>query len=123
VARVLIADDNDAVRGGLRTLLGLERRLEVVGEAVDGEEALLLCSDLRPDLVLMDLGMPRLDGLAATRAIKQAWPCIRVLLFTMSDSPSLAADAHEAGASGFLLKGATRRELMTAVRRALTLPT
>ncbi len=103
----------------MRKLLSSARQLEIVGEAADGREALALCKRLRPDLVFMDVRMPDMDGLAATRAIRHALPHVRVLLITMYEAPEYASEAERAGAAGYLLKGATRREVLSAVRRAL----
>jgi DNA-binding NarL/FixJ family response regulator len=118
-ARLVIVDDHDLARAGLRSLLAGERGLEVVGEAADGREAVTLCRRSRPDLVLMDLRMRDMDGLAATRAIKQDCPDTIVLVVTMYENPDYLLEALKAGASGYLLKGATRRELVRAVRDAL----
>jgi DNA-binding NarL/FixJ family response regulator len=120
--RVLIADDSDAVRGGLRSLLSSRSGMHIVGEARDGDEALELCGSLRPQVVIMDVGMPVMDGLAASRAILGRWPGTRVLLFTLLDSHEQMQRAHEVGVSGYVLKGASRRELLAAIRRALSAP-
>ena len=118
--RVLIVDDHALARAGMRMLLAGARRLEIVGEAADGRDALILCRRLRPDLVLMDVRLPDMDGLAATRAIRNAQPEIRVLLITMYEAPEYASEALRAGAAGYLLKGASRREVLAALNRALT---
>lgn len=118
-ARVLIADDHDLVREGLSTMLGREADLDVVGEAEDGLQALEMCRTLRPDLVLMDVRMPRMDGLAATRAIKAESPGVGVLVVTTYADPEYLMDAVEAGAAGYVLKDASREELVDAVRRVL----
>jgi DNA-binding NarL/FixJ family response regulator len=117
--RVLIVDDHELARTGMRMLLAGAPRLEIVGEAGDGRDALSLCRRLRPDLVLMDVRLPDMDGLAATRAIRTAQPEIRVLLITMYEAPEYASEAVRAGAAGFLLKGASRREVLAALKRAL----
>ncbi len=96
-----------------------EPDFEVVGEASNGREAFALCRSLRPDLVLMDVRMPEMDGLEATRAIKQEHPEIGVLIVTMHDSPDYMFEAIKGGAAGYVLKDASREELITAVRRAL----
>ncbi len=88
-ARLLIADDHDLVREGLRAVLAGEVDLEVVGEARDGQEALKMCRSLEPDLVLMDVRMPKSDGLEATRAIKEEMPKVSVVMVTMHENPRL----------------------------------
>src|SRR5918912_2414991 len=115
--RVVIVDDHDLARAGLASLLSTDPRLHIVGEATTGREALALCRRLRPDLVLMDVRMPDLDGLAATRAIKQECPGTSVILVTMHENADYLLEAIKAGAAGFVLKGATKRELVNAVRR------
>ncbi len=117
--RVLLAADQSLVRAGFRALLGAQPGIEVAGEAADGEEALALVRQLRPDLVLMDIRMPVLDGLAATRRILDAPPGLhrpRVIMLTTFDVDEYVFDALRAGASGFLLKDATGAELVHAVR-------
>jgi DNA-binding NarL/FixJ family response regulator len=118
-ARVIVADDHDVTRAGLRALLEGERYLGVVGEAANGSDALALCRRLRPDLVLTDVRMPDLDGLALTRAIKRELPTTSVILFTMYENADYLVEALKAGASGYLLKGATRAEIVTTVRDVL----
>ena len=119
VARVVVADDHDVVRAGVRTLLSGERGLEVVGEAANGREALTVCRRARPDLILMDVRMPDMDGLAATRAIKYESPRTSVILFTMYDNPDYLVEALKAGAAGYLQKGASKAEIVTIIRRVL----
>ncbi|MDP8924541.1 MAG: response regulator transcription factor [Chloroflexota bacterium] len=118
-ARLVIADDHELVRAGLRSLLAGERGLEVVGEAADGRQALALCRELRPDLVLIDVRMPGLDGLAATTAIKQEHPEISVIIVTMHENADYLIEAIRAGAAGYVLKGASKRELLTTIRQVL----
>ncbi len=115
--RLLIADDHALVRSGLRSLLKREPDFEIAGEAEDGREAVELCRGLRPDLVLMDMRMPRMDGLEATRAIKREHPKTRVLMVTMHDDQDYMLEAIKAGAAGYVLKDAARDELVDAVRR------
>lgn len=117
--RLLIADDHDLVRDGLRSMVGGEPDFEVVGEATNGRDALALCRTLRPDLVLMDVRMPEMDGLEATRAIKQEHPEIGVLIVTMHENPDYLFEAVKGGAAGYVLKDASRDELITAIRKAL----
>jgi DNA-binding NarL/FixJ family response regulator len=118
-ARILVVDDHALARAGLRAMLAPESDFALVGEAADGAAALRLCRELRPDLVLLDLRMPVLDGLATTRAIKAAFPAIAVLVVTIFDHPDYLCRALEAGAVGYLLKDATQYQLTTAVRQAL----
>ncbi len=98
-ARLIIADDHDLVRDGIRAMLTREPDLEVAGEARDGEETLELCRDLRPDLVLTDVRMPKMDGLAATREIKAECPKATVLIVTTHENPDYLLDAIKAGIS------------------------
>lgn len=118
-ARVLIADDHELVRDGFRRMLDYEEDLEVVGEAKDGREAVELCRRLEPDLVLMDVRMPKMDGLEATRAIKARQPAVGVLVITTYDNPDYLLEAIKAGAAGYVLKDAPNRQLTNAIRRAL----
>lgn len=118
-ARLLLAEDHALVREGLRNMLESEPDLEVVGEAANGLEALELCRELHPDLVLMDVRMPQMDGLEATRRIKAELPTTSVLVVTSNEDPEYLLDAVRAGAAGYVLKEATRGELLDAVRRVL----
>ncbi len=118
-AQILIADDHELVRDGFRRMLGYEEDLEVVGEARDGREAVELCRRLAPDLVLMDVRMPKMDGLEATRAIKAEQPAVGVLVVTTYDNPDYLLEAIKAGAAGYVLKDASNRQLTNAIRRAL----
>lgn len=113
--RVLIADDHTIVRSGVRLLLETEAGFEVVAEAVDGNQALKLVGELQPDVVLMDIAMPDMDGLQATRQIKEKWPGIHVLILTMHRQEEYFFEALKAGASGYLLKGAETDDLIEAV--------
>ena len=114
--RVLIADDHIIVRSGVRLLLEAESGIEVVGEALDGYEALVLAEKHHPDVVLMDITMPGMDGLEATRQIKARWPEIQVLVLTMHRSDEYFFEMLKAGASGYILKGAETSDLINAVR-------
>jgi DNA-binding NarL/FixJ family response regulator len=113
---VLLADDQDLIRTGLRLILSTAVDLTVVGEASDGLEAVALASSLRPDIVLMDIRMPGLDGIEATRRITAAQPDVRVAMLTTFDRSQLVYDSLVAGASGFLLKDATGDQLVAGVR-------
>jgi DNA-binding NarL/FixJ family response regulator len=117
--RLLIADDHELARAGLRNVLTTEPDLEVIGEAATGREAVALCHRMRPDLVLMDVRMPDMDGLAATRAIKQESPGTSVLMVTMHEKPAYLLEALKAGAAGYILKDASEEELLGAVRQIL----
>ena len=116
--RVLIADDQSLVRTGLRTVLEVEPDIEVVGEAADGAQAVELCQARQADVVLMDVRMPRLDGLAAARRLNELGSSTRVVMLTTFDLDEYVYDALQAGASGFLLKDATADQLVAAVRIA-----
>ena len=113
---VLIADDQALVRVGLRKILEAEPEINVVGEAGDGEDAVAEARHLRPDLVLMDIRMPVLDGIEATRRIVSAQPATRVLILTTFGLDTYVYDALRAGASGFMLKDAPPEEIAAAVR-------
>src|SRR5919107_292995 len=117
--RIIITDDHALVRDGLRSMLDDEPGLEVVGEAANGQEALELCRSLKPDLVLMDVRMPEMDGLEATRAIKQELPSTSVLMVTMHENPDYLLEALNAGAAGYVLKGASGDRLVNAINRTL----
>lgn len=117
--RILIVDDHELARGGLHSMLGGEPDIEIVGEAENGERAVKLCERLTPDLVLMDVRMPGMDGIAATTAIKRISPGTSVLMVTLYLDHDYLFQAIKAGAAGYVLKDATRRELLTAVRRVL----
>jgi DNA-binding NarL/FixJ family response regulator len=116
MTRVVVADDQALVRVGLRKILDVEPELEVVGEAADGEEAVAEARRLRPDVVLMDIRMPVLDGIEATRRLVAAQPETRVLILTTFGLDSYVFDALRAGASGFMLKDAPPEEIAAAVR-------
>src|SRR5689334_9572260 len=108
LARVVVADDHDVTRAGLCAILGSDRRIRLVGEAANGAEALAMCRRLQPDLVVTDVRMPDLDGLALTRAVKRESPMTSVILFTMYESPDYLVEAVRAGAAAYLLKGAPK---------------
>ena len=114
--RIVVADDHTLVRAGMRLLLETLPGVTVVGEAADGEEALRLCAELDPDVVLMDLAMPRLNGLEAVRRAATTCPRTRVLVVSMHADEAYVQQALAAGASGYLLKGADKEELEHALR-------
>jgi DNA-binding NarL/FixJ family response regulator len=114
--RVLIADDQAIARQGLQVILSSEDDIEVVGQAKDGQEALELVETLKPDLVLMDLKMPRLNGVQATKAIKEKFPNVSILVLTTYDLDDWVANAIRNGANGYLLKDTPPQELIIALR-------
>lgn len=116
--RILIVDDQTLFREGLRTLLSVRPDLEVVGEAADGREALKQAETLKPDVVLMDLQMPVLDGVAATRRLRAEHPECRVIVLTTFDDDEYVFDGLRAGAAGYLLKDAPSEKLAEAIRAA-----
>ncbi|MFC5433933.1 response regulator transcription factor [Microbacterium suwonense] len=115
--RIVIADDQALVRGALAALLALEDDIEVAGVAADGAEAVRLVQELTPDVCLMDIQMPDLDGIEATRRLRQASPGTRVLVVTTFARPGYLRSALDAGAAGFMAKDAPAEELADAVRR------
>ena len=116
--RVLLVDDQALFREGLRTLLGMQPGLEVVGEAANGEEALRLAAKLCPQVVLMDLRMPVLDGVTATRRLREAQPDCRVIVMTTFDDDEYVFEGLRAGAVGYLLKDVPSEKLVEAIRAA-----
>lgn len=116
--RLLLADDHEMVRAGLRTLLARHPEVEVVGEAGSGEEAVALAMQLRPDVVLMDITMPDMDGVEATRRIKAAAPEVNVLALTIHEEEAYFFEMLNAGASGYVPKRASPDDLLTAVEVA-----
>jgi two-component system response regulator NreC len=114
--RVLVADDHTIVREGVRILLEAQPDIEVVGEAADGQEALERVRELLPDIVLIDIAMPNLNGLEATRAIKRDYPSIQTIALTMYESDEYFFQILNAGASGYILKKAASADLLTAIR-------
>ncbi len=118
VIRVMIVDDHAVVRGGLSKFLQVHKDLELVGEAENGKEAIRLAEQLRPDVVLMDLKMPEMDGVAATRELRQRHPNTRVLVLTSFAEDNMVQGALQAGATGYPLKNVSVSELATAIRAA-----
>jgi DNA-binding NarL/FixJ family response regulator len=116
VIRVLLADDHRVVRAGLRAVLGIARDISVVGEASNGKEAVAMAAELRPDVVVMDLAMPELDGISATKEIIAAKHAAKVLVLSMHAEQEHLVPVMEAGASGYVLKTEADRELVNAIR-------
>jgi len=114
--RVLLADDHTILRAGLRMMLDAQPDIEVVGEASDGKQALAEAQRLQPDLVLMDITMPEMNGIEATRQIKRALDSTRVLILTMHENEEYLFQVLRAGASGYILKEAAGTELISAIR-------
>ena len=115
-ARVLIVDDHEIFRRGLRALLEPSSEWEICGEAVDGMDAVEQCKSLKPDIVVLDVSMPRLNGLEAARLIKKGDPEPKIVIITQHDSPQIRSAALEAGARAFVTKSAVGNELVTAIR-------
>ncbi len=116
--RVMIVDDHEMVRSGLAMFLEAFDDLQLVGEAANGMEAIRMCDEVNPDVILMDLLMPEMDGIAATRAIRQAHPNVHVIALTSFNNQDLVEAALQAGAIGYLLKNASIDELAKAIRAA-----
>lgn len=114
--RIVLADDHPIVREGLAAVLGTQPDLEIVGQANDGAEAVDLVARLKPDIVILDLAMPQLDGVQALRAMRSAEPDLKALVFSASETDDRIIGAVQAGAQGYLLKGAPREELFNAIR-------
>jgi DNA-binding NarL/FixJ family response regulator len=113
--RVLIADDHRMFAEALEAILGTDERLEVTGQAADGAEAVRLALEARPDVILMDIAMPVMDGLQATKQIRREWPTACVLMLTGSNSKSDVDRAREAGAAGYVTKERIAAELIDAI--------
>jgi NarL family two-component system response regulator LiaR len=116
--RVMLVDDHAVVRSGLSAFLSVVPDLKLVGEAENGDEAVVRCGLLKPDVVLMDLMMPGTDGVAATRLIKEKYPAVHVLALTSFQEEGLVEQAMQAGATGYLMKNVTAYELAGAIRSA-----
>ena len=114
--KVLIADDHAIVRTGLRAVLKSEPTLELVGEATGGFEAIELVDKTHPDILILDLSMPDLDGIAVTKQIKPLYPDLRILILTVHEDEALLREAIKAGTSGYILKRAAEAELIAAIR-------
>lgn len=113
--RILVADDHPVVRRGLKTLLSMQPDWEIVDEAVDGADAVDKTDKLRPDVVVLDITMPKLSGLEACRLIRRKMPQCEVLIVTQHDSPHMMREAREAGALGYVVKSNASRDLIAAV--------
>ena len=116
--RVMLVDDHMMVRRGLATILQVFDDLELVGEAADGAAAIQLCANLLPDVILMDIVMPDIDGVMVTRAIRQRFPTVQIIVLTSFKEEQLVQNALQAGAIGYLLKDVTAEELAQAIRAA-----
>jgi two-component system nitrate/nitrite response regulator NarL len=118
-ARIIVADDHDLVRESTRSLLDSEPDLQIIDEAKDGQETIELCRIHRPDLVLMDVRMPKMNGLDATRTIKEELPTTKVLIMSAYDAPCLVSEAVRAGADGYVIKLSPMQEKLDAIRGVL----
>jgi len=116
VLRLVLADDHEVTRTGFVSLLAGHPQFEVVGQASDGLQAVALCEQLLPDIVILDIRMPGLNGLGAARLLQQRLPAVKVVMFTMDDSPEYLEAAMNAGAVGYLLKDASRAEVIQALQ-------
>lgn len=118
-ARLLIVDDHEIFRRGLRALLEPSSEWQICGEAVDGLDAIEQCKSLKPDIVVLDVSMPRLNGLEAARLIKKDLPGCQIVIITQHDSPQIRSAALEAGAQSFVTKSSVGNELVTALRKLI----
>jgi len=116
--RVMIVDDHAMVRTGLATFLEVSDDLDLIGQATNGQEAVALCEQNQPDVILMDLVMPQMDGVTATRIIRERWPQVQVIAVTSFQEKELVQDALQAGAISYLLKNVSMADLTAAVRAA-----
>lgn len=114
--RILLADDHTVMRAGTRRILEDEQDFQVVGEASDGEEAIRLTAELLPDVVLLDIAMPNMDGITACRLMRREWPAVRILVLTGHNNQALIRSIRTLGVHGYLLKSAGPRELVDGIR-------
>lgn len=119
MTRVLIADDHAIVRTGLRALLKSEPSLQLVGEATGGYEAIEMVADYQPDILVLDLSMPDLDGIAVTKKLKPAYPDLKILILTIHEDDALLREVIKSGASGYVLKRAAESELISAIQSVM----
>lgn len=119
MTKILIADDHAIVRAGLRALIHAETEMELVGEASGGYETIELVEKNQPDVLVLDLSMPDLDGIAVTRSLKAKFPGLRILILTLHEDKALLKEAIKAGAAGYILKRAAESELVSAIRTIL----
>ncbi len=120
MVKVVIADDHAIVRGGLRALIKDDPQLELVGEASGGVEAIELVTQLEPDVLVLDLSMPDLDGITVTRRLKEAGASVRILILTVHEDEGLLREAIRSGAAGYVLKRAAEAELISAIQTILS---
>jgi DNA-binding NarL/FixJ family response regulator len=113
--RILVVDDHQIVRQGLKALIESRRDLTVAGEAADGLEAVKKAGEVQPEVVILDVSMPRMNGLAAARAIRTSYPGIKILIWTQHDIPQMLTEARDAGADGYLVKSKAAQELFAAI--------
>lgn len=118
--KLILVEDHDIVRQGIHSLLQDENDIEIVGEAQNGKEALDLCARVSPDLVLMDMNMPVMNGSEATRQLKKRYPKLKVLILSMHDDESYLIEMLEAGADGYVLKSSRKDELLFAIRKVVS---
>ncbi len=114
--RILIVDDHSVVRKGLLNLLEDEPDIEIVGEASDGDDALDMISDVLPDVMLLDITMPRMSGIEVTKEVTRSFPSVRILVFSMHNNPDYILNAVQNGAAGYLLKDTDQEEILKAIR-------
>lgn len=118
--RILVADDHSVVRKGIRMLLEDELDIQIVGEAADGDDAIASLAQVQPDVLLLDITMPRMSGIDALKVISQQYPAVRTLMFSMHNNPDYILKAVEYGAAGYLLKDTSQEEILKAVRTVVT---